>query len=53
MDQLLRSKGNIEQRDIFDLFPDASTFIKTNWKITLNEAVGVVRGYRESHNCTF
>ena len=52
MDQSLRSKENIEQTDIFDLFPHANTFRKDKLS-TLKEAIGVVRGYQESHNCTF
>ena len=52
MDQSLRSKENIEERDIFDLFPRASTFRKDKLS-TLKEAVGVVRGYQESDDCTF
>ena len=52
MDQSLRKKENIEQRDIFHLFPRASTFRKDKLP-NLKEAIGVVRGYQESHNCTF
>ena len=52
MDQSLRSKEHIRQRDIFDLFPRASTFRK-NKLLTLKEIIGVVRGYQESNNCTF
>ena len=52
MDQSLRSKENIEQRDIFDLFPRTSTFRKGKLP-TLKEAIGVARGYQESHNYTF
>ena len=52
MDQSLKSKENIKQRDIFDLFTFASTFTK-NKLLTLTEAVDVVRGYQEFHNCTF
>ena len=52
MDQSLRSKEKIEQREIFDLFPRASTFRKDELP-TLKKAIGVVRGYQEPHNCTF
>ena len=52
MDQSLRSKENIRQRDIFDLFPRASTFRKDKLP-TLKEPIGVARGYQESNNCTF
>ena len=52
MDQSLRSKEHIRQRDIFDLFPVARTFRK-NKLLTLKEATGFVRGYQESNNCTF
>ena len=52
MEQSLRSKENIEQRDIFDLFPAASTFRKHKLPM-LKEAIGVGRVYQESHNCTF
>ena len=52
IDQSLKSKENIEQRDIFDLFPRASTFRKDKLP-TLKEAIGIVRGYHKSHNCTF
>ena len=52
MDPSLRSKKNIGQKDIFDLFPRASTFRKDKLLI-LKEATGVVRGYLESNNCTF
>ena len=44
MDESLRRKGNIEQRDIFDIFPHASTIRKDKLP-TLWEAIGVVRGY--------
>ena len=43
MDQSLKSKENIKQRDIFDLFTLASIFRK-NKLLTLTKAVGVVRG---------
>ena len=52
MDQSLKSKENIKQRGIFDLFTLASIFRK-NKLLTLKEAVGVVRRYQEFHNCTF
>ena len=52
MDQSRRSKENIEQRNIFDFFPRASTFRKDKLP-TLKKAIGVVRRYQESHNCTF
>ena len=52
MEQSLRSKENIEQRDIFDLFPPANTFRKHKLPM-LKEAIGVGRVYQESHNCTF
>ena len=52
MDQSQRSKENIEQRGIFDLFPRASTFRKDKLP-TLKEAIGVARGYQESHSSTF
>ena len=52
MDQSQRSKENIEQRGIFDLFPHASTFRKDKLP-TLKEAIGVARGYQESHSSTF
>ena len=52
MDESVSSKENIEQRDIFDLFLRASIFRKKKLQ-TLKEAIGVVRGYQESHNCTF
>ena len=51
MDQSLRSKENIEQRDVFDIFPHASTFRKDKLP-TLKEAIGVITGYQELHNCT-
>ena len=52
MDHSQRSKENTEQRDIFDLFPRASTFRKDKLP-TLKEAIGVARGYQESHSSTF
>ena len=52
MDQSLRKIENIGQREIFDLFPCASTIRKDKLP-TLKEAIGVVRGYQESTNCTF
>ena len=52
MDQSLRSKENVGHKDIFDLFPGATTFREDKLP-TLKEAIGVARGYQESHNCTF
>ena len=52
MDQSLRSKEKIQQRDIFDLFPRTSTFRKDKFP-NLKEAIVVVRDHQELNYYTF
>ena len=52
MDQSLRGKEKIQQRDIFDLLPRTSTFRKEKFP-NLKEAIVVVRDYQELNYYTF